>query len=388
MGVLFVLPLLVLFGLQWGRAGVVAMVRIVVVTGLFCLVAYALVYIMDYAQEPNLAGFAKYCVIYAYSNPDWGTFEHFGKTAEIARIFINIKGAFLAPYWADKITVWVAATGFTAVYFWNAWAAFKRYPAFVLRWVLIVWLAVYFLFLLWWTPGYEFFTMLTWPILLLAIFALIDVTALLKAPLPAAAISLALLAGMLVYVNGPYFAAYHHQHDEGYEKAAELMRLNPNDCWMNANFNVMLNLKYFHNNHRVIESDGLAIDYYYRNTLPPHSQFMDMDCVLMEMWYYNPWYGPMGENGFSQPEQWLQLTANLFRFQRDESGALVAAAPYQIVTGKDQSPYLLVNRTATFPIAGYAAFFAQMDSLVALRGQEKDKGYLNWYKSNEVLMPK
>jgi hypothetical protein len=386
MGVLFLLPLAVLFYWQWGSAGIKGIIIVSVVTGSICIVAYATVYLVMYGNEPSVAGFMRYCVMYAYSNPDWGTFQHFSKSYEIARIFDNVTGSFLAPYWAAKVPTWAIAAALGVIAVWHTLAVVRKWVATPIRATFLLWLAVYFLFLLWWTPGYEFFVMLVWPILFLLIIMGYDLAVLAAKPTLLPAAFAAILAIGLLKVNANSFKHYHYEHDEGYYKAAEAIDLSKGNCWVITNFNVMLNLMYFHNYHQTIESDGLAIDYYMADSITPEARFDKMDCVLVEMWYYNPWYSPLGENGFTKPEDWLRLNANLFRFETDSNRHLTSTASFDVLQGQGRVPYLLVDRTRTTPIAGYQAFFARMDSLTALHGLEKDVSYLNWYEQHKGLM--
>lgn len=385
MGVLFFLPLAGLFYLQWGKVGIRSWFAIILVTGMLTLLAYVVVYLIMYYDEASVMGFVKYCLLYAYSNPDWGTFEHFTKYSELVRIFQNINIAFLAPYWAAKVPVWVTALGFLGICLGNVVVVFRKGQACQLRVLLLGWVAIYFAFLLWWTPGYEFFTMLMWPILLLALFTLFDVAQLLKQnwlPMIAACI---MFIGLL-WINASTFAHYHHHHDEGYYKAEEVMAYTEPGCVVITNFNIMLNLMYYHHYTDLLESDGLMIEYYHKDSVSEKMKFAGANCVIIEMWYYNPWYAPLGENGFDKPNEWLQMNGNLFNFQRDSLGQLAAMAPFEVVAAEGMIPYLRVDRTTSEAISGYQSFFNKMDSLVAINGQEKDVSYLNWYEQNKHLM--
>lgn len=386
MAVLYAIPLAWQYRSYAGNRGLFRFAIVASTAGIVTILAYMSVY-LHRTGSFDLVGFMQYCVQYAYSNPDWGTFDHFANMSELQRIVWNMAISYLPQHVVAQIPTSVSTAAVVLFFVVQIILWVKQRDNIALRGSMLLWVLTCFLFLVWWTPGFEFFVMLSPAFTILLVLSLHDLaTAFIPRMYPAIQLSLLAIVCLLFWLNIKSVNYTHTHADIGYLKANHIQALATDNCLVIANFNVQLNLRYHHQYNNTTESDGIFISTYHKaDSLETFQKLHQTPCILVEVWYINPWYQPLSDNGWSQPIAWLNTFNALFDVRPTGPGQISTRCIDVVAGVEDQKPlYLLKEERCQFN--DHKQLFSYLDSVMLANNEPKEAVFTDWYEKHTELV--
>lgn len=385
MAVLYAVPLAWIYFRYGSIKGLKHYLVMTSMAGAITLAAYIAVY-MHRTDAFSVTGFMQYCVLYAYNNPDWGTFDHFGKLSELQRIVWNMAISYLPHHVVDQLPMPYTTAAVILFFVVQLVLWIKTKDRSALRGSMLLWLFTCFLFLVWWTPGFEFFVMLSPAITILLILTLHDMASMVglsTSKLPS--LVTVLVIAILFNLNIKTIAYTHTHADIGHQKADHIAQHVDEDVLVIANFNVQLNLLYYHNISNTLESDGVFISSYHQaDSLETWQELHNAQKLLFEVWYLNPWYQPLSDNGWSRTQAWLHTFNALLNVQITDDGQINTRCIKTIPGVDNEKPfYYLDDDVCSF--SSYQHLFQHLDSLMTEINEPKEAVFKDWYSKHEDL---
>lgn len=179
--VLFCFPLALYVLLLRKREPLRELFQLAGLGGFLLLALYAAVYLKYFntaGKVPSFSGFARYCLAYAMaSNKAWGTMRHFSLTGIRDLLFSQAVNLFQVEKRLDRKSLCALLAGLSilALTLWNGVQFYRKANACRIRAFMLAWLAVYYLFYLWWLPEEKEFLIITLaPLLILGALGIMD----------------------------------------------------------------------------------------------------------------------------------------------------------------------------------------------------------------------
>lgn len=151
--VLFCVPLGYFLLKTQGREGCKVFIKILFLAGITVLSGYVIVFLSN-SKEKTLDAFIWFCLSYArLPNPDWGTFKHFSLRG-VSDLFENqLLNIVNLPGRSTNTVILIFALIIVFLVGWNIGRIFKETKHKEIRSFLLIWIAIHFLFFLWWLPS-------------------------------------------------------------------------------------------------------------------------------------------------------------------------------------------------------------------------------------------
>lgn len=319
--------------------------------GVMVLAGYILAF-LTIDQNKNLATFLEFNLDYAYHPAtDWGTFAHFspGGVFQLIRSqledFVALEGAL------KRVAVFAFALTMALLLIWNLHQAFRGDNQRKTRQFLLIWLAVYFIFFLWWLPRErEFFIVTLLPMVLLGILMLKDLTGLIESSRRRQVVTAAPFALVVVIAainaQSAIIPSFESKGD-GYTEASRLAPVAPEECTVLTLWEVEQNLRYYFDR-SAIDGDFALIQFYDDEPLrPAYSRYVATsgDCFVVRSEYFQPDRTAFGHDGYSSPEEWLSYLDWLLKFEYDSTGQLVSSRAIELIEIDDETFYVHVSQS-------------------------------------------
>lgn len=389
MAVLYAIPLAWQYRSYAGNRGLARFSVVASTAGILTILTYLSVYVHR-TNNIDLVGFMQYCVQYAYTNPDWGTFDHFSNVSELHRIVWNMALCFLPQHVVDQIPSSISIVMVILFFIVQIALWYKKRGNYALRGVMLLWILTCFLFLIWWTPGFEFFVMLSPAFTILLVLSLHDIVTLV---VPRIYIIVPL--GLITIVCFLYWlnitsVIYTHTHaDIGFLKADHINTVTTDECLVVANFNIQLNLRYHHQYNNTTESDGVFISTYNKDdSLETLKKLRQATCILTEVWHLNPWYKPLKDNGWNRPDTWLN-TFNALLDVRPTGLRSISTRCIDVIAGIEGEKPLYLFKEERCQFTDHEQLFGYLDSLMQANNEPKEVVFIDWYEQHiELARPK
>lgn len=265
------------------------------------------------AFPKTVAGFGQYVFNYALTGPaDWGTMSNVSWGNVKALCLSQVSNVIQIQSAAGFKTQLLTLTVF-ALLAWNLIASFRGKKALrVERLCVVLWLVVNYVFLLWWTPGYELLVPLVFPFILLLFFALNDVRVFTRRILSerttrlAAGLAFAGMLALVLFQNASAFREY-KQPSPAKEEADWYSTLADPNTRIIHHYGINSELKFRHRYTRSIDVHRL-IGSFYSNTRLRSDLVVDAsEDIVLPAWMLNPWFDYNGVNGWSHPMEWTSF---------------------------------------------------------------------------------
>jgi hypothetical protein len=274
MFLLWAVPLVVLFIGKWGRRAWPPILRILFIAGGLIAAVYAAAYATT-GGPASIRGFIQWFFEYAnHPHPGWGTMRNVSILG-LAKLLLS--QALDMVYVVERLYLPAAALyglALLALIGWNAIQIVRRASDAALRLFAMVWIAVYNVFLLWWSPfGYELSIHLLLPVILLAALALRDLGERRPRPARAARAGGAVAAGIIILIGGwnawTAIGPKHRDPGPAFARAAHLDQIAPRDAIFVTDWEVGQNLRYYRGRDRVLWIDVAGYSFFQHLRLPP-----------------------------------------------------------------------------------------------------------------------
>lgn len=392
--ILLIVPVAYWYGSLRGRKAWQALGLVLIGTCVLVGGSYVLAYLFTDAQAAMagrgapeatgfVQGFMRYCLMYSYHpNPEWGTFRNVSLLG-IGRLIHSQAWNVVAfrehsKYLATGLASALLA-GLLAWHTWRIWRgrAWRRERTF-----LLLWLATYGAFFLWWLPSErEFFITPLLPLVLVSWMAIRDWSVSLAGKAKWIAGLAVLAVGGIVIANlSGAIVPDHRQRGAAFEEAADIARLAPKDCVIYNTQAVIQNLRYHFGFTNVQEIDLPLLLALKGRPIPPRFSSDGAPCVLVPSNYLRPDHAIDQLSGYGNPAGYLVFLQWVLGAQAESSGVSVEHRNYEIAGNAGRSPYLRFDSTRV-KIGSFEELLGRVDT-DALGARTRGSGPLeSWWDS-------
>ena len=331
----------------------------------------------------GVRGFVRFCLAYAFHpSPGWGTWRNLGLFGAGRLVHSQLRDIVTFP-WALRF---VAIPGFglslALLAGWHLRRLIQERGRHAMRGFLLVWLATFHAFYLWWFPGEkEFFIIPLVPLVLLAGLFVKDLIERRRTS-PRRSIGLPALALLVLCLIGASNAAttilpYHRSRGPAYRDAALLASGAPADCVAVVDYAVGQNLRYYFDRKGFIEAQMPLFYFYLDRPLPDAYRLEGSPCVIADLALISPAYSLGGLNAYDRPDEWLRYVRWVFGVDTKEKSASVTPDPVEILGGGKTGLYAWF-RSRSRAAADLDPLFARLDEEWAARGEGGGKPFSSW----------
>ena len=376
--VLFCLPLAVYLLWQEKKRGLRTAALVVGLAGFFVLAVYIGVYMVQ-VPDPSPWGFGQFCLRYALVE-QWATPDNVSSQGVISAMAAQAEAITLVASGARQGAAYLVGILVLAVAAWNITMATRHRSTGAGRALLVIWLAIYYPFFIWWQPGQdEFFIITLLPLILLLVLMVNDLAHRSGSSWmrPALAGVLLLASGFLTprHVRGTLLPL-HDGPGSAYAEAARLKSAAPPGCIMVAQRQVIHSLRYYFDvspeqSHNLLRAQRIFL--WERQMDPPI--LPDQACVILPMAGLAP-----GGLAYEKPEQWFDFLKWILRLEQDGPATGLTAPAMRLVQDSAGATYVLQPGTRE-PVADLAALCRRLDLLFSAGGQKPFSRFQDWLKS-------
>lgn len=335
--VLFAIPLAMYIGLSASRP-IRDFMATFGLSGVLVFTAYLVTYIWR-SQSPSVSGFFIFCLGYAYHpNSTWGSVENMSFSGLRALADCQIWNVVSIPCRFLREGKLLVAIIIVFIVGWNTRKLIRSDGLKALRSFLLMWLAVYYAFFLWWLPSEkEFFIVTLFPIFLLGLLTLRDlVERHSSSRLGGAACVLLIASAICLFIRHvPLALANHYDKGVAYRTAKESTRLVPDDFALLDDYSVQQNLKFYFGRNGV-ETAVTLLCFYRHLDLPRSSSVATSKPCLVPLWEIKPTRSLCGYDGYTNPLEWLSFIEWLFGLEYGSDGQVIACREFKIVNASRQ----------------------------------------------------
>jgi 4-amino-4-deoxy-L-arabinose transferase-like glycosyltransferase len=345
---------------------------------------------------PTPARFVRFCLAYAFHPvAGWGTARNLSVLGVGRLLHSQLRNVTTFP-WSLR-ALFIPGTGIFLLLLggWHLRAIRAARPLRRQRIFLLVWIASYYLFFLWWFPGEkEFFVTPLLPLVLLISLAAMDrrersgesSRSRLRLLIPLSLVP-ALLLGA-VNLRGTILP-YHRSRGPAYREASELARAGvPEDCWLFADYTVAENLRYYFGREKAREGVMPLYHFYEGRSLPQELAGAAEGCLAIDLEYVNPDFSAGEVNGALKPRQWFSYLKWLLGAESGGSGGGIAIRRFKTLGLSEGKRYLLLTASREI-VASWPGVFGRLDT--GLSGLPEAKGpfarWLERFPNPEVPTP-
>ena len=334
------------------------------------------------AASGFLEGFKRYCLSYSYHpNPQWGTFDNVGLLGLGRLVHSQAWNVVVFPEELKYRAAGIFAGLMAGVTGWHVRQVLWRRPRVRERTYLLLWLATYFAFFLWWLPSErEFFITPLLPLVLLCWLFLRDWSAI----LPGKARLLAALSGFVLALVAAANLAFvivpaHRERGEAYEEAADIARIASKECVVYDSQGVIQSLRYYFGFSRVQELELPYLHALKNEPIPARFAATDAPCALVPAGYLRP-EERIDLGGYDNPAGYLAFLKWAFEARAETSGAGLRYRDYEVVRDARGGPYLRFG-SARREIGSFAQLLAKVDADVFGASSGRGGPLTNWWNA-------
>ena len=388
--ILFCIPLgTYLVATQARKARVAAIV--LSLAGLIVVSTYTLIFLLTSdGRTPD--EFLRFCLSYTFHpNPTWGTFEKFSVVGvsdlvksqvwNLVAIPLPILHLLRSSTTALAMSLSVIFLLSIVVLSWNIVQIVHRAAHATIRTFLLVWLATYFIFFLWWSPGErEFFVVTLFPLLLLFCAVVKDIAERFGRAHGSRKITsavIALLTITAVTLNHRDVAALHQSKGPAYRQAATLDRLVPEKCLILTDYIVLKNRNYYFGRVKVIEVQMPLLLFYQHKPVPQWDHVKREECIIVSLSYVAPEYTITGFNAYSHSSEWVAFVEWLFNFEYDSDGTSGSVREFEVITDEKGEAYIVLS-ASRMKVSGFNELLQALDNRMSLRGNMNVSPFGMW----------
>ncbi len=358
------------------------------------LVLISVVYIIVFlktAEDVSLTGFISYIFSYAFNpSPNWGTMKNVNLHGVGLLLLAQIRAMVYIPQHLYVLMAFVSAAlmGFLCV--WNAVMIFRREIFEKIRSFLFVFIAINFLFNLWWSPWEkELLIINLLPVAALFFVTLHDLSAKLRSSRNRffyMVLPFACLIFTLGYVNFRHsILPSCRSRGKDFAEAARLNPHIPRDGSFLTYRGVQQNLRYYFNNEAGWETEIILLCFY------RHIQMLEeyKDIVHRPRLVMLDLISPENEiakifSGYLAPKEWFRFMEWLFNFEYDERGRMTSCHQYEVSL---QRPTYLLLSPEKKQVNGLREFFLLLDQSLRDQNTGDAEPFFPWYKSHSRISP-
>lgn len=391
--IIFCVPL-AYYLMAGGRKDRRGLVLILSLAGVTVLTGYVVAFLFSDAQEhiaaslgvpaaPGLRGFLQFCLAYAYHpSPGWGTWRNLSVLGAGRVVHSQLRDIATFPWSLRFVAIPGFALSLALVFGWNGRRFLREPGREVMRGFLLIWLATYHTFYLWWFPGEkEFFIIPLVPLVLLVGLFVKDLIER-RGPSPRRSIGLPVMALSVLCLLGASNAAttilpYHRSRGPAYQDAALLASRAPADCVAVVDYAVGQNLRYYFDRKGFIEAQMPLFYFYLDRTLPDAYRLEGSPCVIADLALISPAYSLGDLNAYDHPDEWLRYFRWVFSVDAEEKSASVTPESVEILGGGETGLYAWF-RSNPRAAADLDPLFARLDEEWAARGEGGGKPFSSW----------
>lgn len=353
-----------------GREGVRTGLIVGAISALVVLVVYLLGFLSTGAERTPRALMSFFLTDASFPIPNWGTPRNLSLSG-LAALLSSQRWCVLAvPKPAESFATFLFAAALAALVGWSLLGVVRKRPQASLRGALLVWLAVHYLFYLWWLPTERhFFVTSVLPLLLLLCLALKDGVDAIRERggsarvLPIAGISAAVcLFAMNVYGT---VVPLHFTEDPEAREAREVAQQLPPGCVVIGRYRFVQLLRYFHGRERVVPGGLPVLFILAEKKMPEVLAVGDEECACVTMAYLTPEYAVGAFGGYQLPSRWLRYVEWVFKIEYDAAHRAVSCKDFEVVPGDSGTPYVC-TRQERMPLAGLETLFETLDRRLAV----------------------
>jgi hypothetical protein len=380
--VLFLIPLGYLMFATQGRRGKKTFGLLFIMSLLIISSVYILAY-PSLGAEKTAAGFLRFCLSYTYHpDPNWGTLRNFSPLGMGRVLSSQIRNLFFVPP-AIKIP-FIALFG--SVLFllvaWNIRKILKRSDDAKIRAFLLIWLAVHFLFFLWWSPGGQNeFTISLFPVNLLIFITIRDAWRHMNAAQSRAVFfevslaSIILAAGVFNFWTA--IRPLHISKGGDYSAAQQLNFCIPPTRLILTTWDIEHHLIYYFHRENVLEAEIPLLCFY--QDMPLDAQYFRVRETELAISPANllPNCKNVPFNGYERPKGWLGFIAWLFDFEYDAGRRLTSCRSFDVLPC---GPGYIQLSTVRMKVNGLGDFFRRLDDLYRRQAFGQLDLFQEWHK--------
>ncbi len=379
---ILIVPALILYYYLVNRKGILH----ILIAGVLIL----LLYIASYSlQENNISvtGFIKFVFAYLVNaEPEWGTTSNFSvrgfsqllhsQLSVIVKIGDNI----------NSNPVFAFGAFMSVAFQWHIIQCFKTKHFRRLRILLLSWILSYYIFILWWTPGYELLIPMIFPVLLLFTWVVADLINIIIEGkyFPFEKFVLGFVVAVTVYllirvwtINYPEFVRYHNSPDPARLEADWDMKNIEPGYQIIQGYGPQIGLLYYHHYHETIEVNRFLSCFFFNEKMEDYLKLKPGKGRLIPIWYLNPYYEHGNVSGIKQPKDWMNFFNYLFDYE-EINGDSIRMNRWTLNT-PDSSQHSLLPLIRIYPerkiFPSYHSFMQQLDSTVIANKLDKVNVY-------------
>jgi hypothetical protein len=390
--VLFAVPLLYYLRSVSGRPLRRVAPAVLLPAGIVSAGAYALVIA---AARPDAGPRAlwRFPLDYAlHPNPTWGTLGNLSPSGLVA-LLTNQSWGLLALHRAlESVFVAFVTALVVALVVWHVRQALRRARWSSLRVLLMLWVATYLAFYLWWLPHHKpFFVLTSLPIVLLALMAFVDVAEAgsyfrIGRAAAAGALGVVVAAAGLFHL-GAVILPLHTMQRPAYHEARSLHDEVDPGCYIMAPFEVAQALRYHFDRPRAAHARFPLLCTYQDEPIPTEFDIREGECVVIAAQYLRPDRSLYGFDAHGSPDRWKAYLDWLFDFRWAPDGRLMEshdARAFRTSTGAD---YVVIGARRQ-AVDGLRGFLEGLDALGASVPVWSDRPFVRWLSESNVEGPR
>jgi hypothetical protein len=384
--VLFCLPLAYYLLVEQKKKICVASLALIPLALTLVLTGYLLVFFFAPRHMP-IDGFLRFCFTYVLSRyPTWGTLHNFSLEG-ITELILSQLRNFVWFYRAGRPTITIFTATLSLLFLVHMRHIVMRKAGSGMRTFLLLWIATYQLFSLWWLPRYDqLLTITLFPIFLLVCITFNDaVDSLLYSRLrKRLAFTIIVVVAIVIFtVNlNKRILPLHRSRGFFYYHASRLHSLAPRDCTIVTHHPTKAHLKYYFDRKDVISIDWAYLYFYQHRPLTPQYLLRGDRSILVSVAYVTPEYAAYAVHctGYQKPLEWLKIMEWLFAFEYTADHRLRACRNFEVRADDKKRLYLLLTST-TIEVDGLYGLCQMLDSKISESSGEESTAFSAWYST-------
>lgn len=387
--VLFCIPFAYLFLHSTRMGGFRSLSFVILIAGALTLTVYISAF-LTIDGEHTVSAFIQYCFSYVTAeSPNWGTFRHYSPTGvgqllkNQLRDFVPVAGG-TSP--SIAISVLLFGLALAAAVGHNLRTVIQKGRNASIRMFLIIWLAVNYLFFLWWLPyDKEFFITTMIPIALLSALcyqdSLLSRSESHRVRYTIRVAAVVIFVGMFTFNLTSTVLPRHRSRGDDYLKAERIAAISSPECRIYCDLGERNNLLYYFER-RNVDLAFVPLSYFYRNLpLPERFTIDSIDCVFIPLKWVEPKFEFGHESGLSAPELWFESVKWLFGISTTSPISTVLHRDFHALVDSAGIAYLAVGPTFT-ESDSMQLFFEAMDSSIENATKSRYLQFEEWSKEN------
>jgi hypothetical protein len=384
--VLAVLPIAFAVVATGQRGGLQRLIMVLGLSGIGVL-AFYLVAFAGSGEPLEIGRFITFCLSYTYHpNPAWGTVSHFSPQGVALLLKSQLRNiVYLPPGTSGVVVPAIACFGLllagTCACMIRQAIRMRLHRAF--RLFLLLWLAVMYLFFLWWLPGEdEFFITTLIPLLIITFWSAHEMfisvrVSLRKYLIPTATVML--LGTLAVNLSYATFPRARSRGDH-YREAARIDSLAGRDCTIVCGYDVMQHLRYYFRRTQAIEAELVLLFAYHHGMIPDSFKLPGENCVLVPLAVTGPDYGGVGVDGYRNRRGWQLFFEWLFDISKDPKSANLTARHFELCQ-PEAGPHYLKLLPERIEYANRKALFEELDRRTAGLDTSETRRFMRWLEA-------